>query len=306
MTQSAIKPIKRAINGVIFLDKPSGITSHTAVKRIKRIFNAEKAGHTGSLDPLATGMLPICLGEATKYSDYLFNARKVYYVEAQLGIRTTTGDSQGDIIEQTPIPDNALARLESLLPQFTGEIEQIPPMYSAIKVQGQPLYKLARQGKAIPRAPRKITIDKISLEAIKNPTQFALTVTCSKGTYIRTLIEDLGNTLGCGAHVTVLRRTQVGDYNENQLITLETLSEIETQSERDQQLHPMNLLVDHLPKIILTTDQAHRIRQGMYIHLTTPQEQGRTQIITEVGEFLGIGEVQEGNLLAPKRLVRRN
>ena len=219
------RPKGRNVNGILLLDKPTGITSNEALQSVKRLFKARKAGHTGSLDPLASGLLPICLGEATKASGFLLDADKHYQVRCKLGEKTATGDAEGEVIESRPLEGVDAARIESVLAGFRGEIVQIPPMYSAVKHQGQRLYKLARQGVEVEREPRDITIHKLILEAVELPF-FDLDVHCTKGTYVRTLAEDIGEALGCGAHVSGLRRLGVGPYDSQEMVTMERVKEL--------------------------------------------------------------------------------
>ena len=213
---------KRDVNGILLLDKPKGLSSNAALQQVKRLYCARKAGHTGSLDPLASGMLPICFGKATKMSQQWLNADKIYHVRAQLGIQTTTGDAEGSIVAEKAVPDLTPKIIEQTLNRFRGEIQQVPPMYSALKHQGQPLYKLARRGITIERLPRAVIIHHLSLLSYENH-QLELQVHCSKGTYIRTLIEDIGEALHCGAHVVELRRLSVGNFSAEQMISLEQL-----------------------------------------------------------------------------------
>ncbi len=201
-----VKRIRRQVHGVLVLDKPRGFSSNAALQKVRWLLNAEKAGHTGSLDPLATGVLPLCFGEATKFSQYLLDADKGYSTVAQLGVTTTTGDAEGEVLERRAVAVDEAA-LQAALPAFRGQIEQIPPMYSALKRDGQPLYKLARAGEVVEREPRSVTIARLELLALQED-RATLEVACSKGTYVRTLVEDLGALLGCGAHVAELRRTQ--------------------------------------------------------------------------------------------------
>ena len=215
--------VKNDIDGVIILDKPKGITSNRALQRVKRIFNAKKAGHTGSLDPIATGILPICFGKSTKLSNLLLNADKSYIVTARLGIRTDTMDADGKIIASDVVPELSLQDIENYLMQFVGDIEQIPPMYSALKYHGKPLYKLARQGIEVELKPRLVKIYSIKLIAFSNE-QVHFEVSCSKGTYIRTLVDDLGLKIGCGAHVVDLRRVSLGPYVITDAVTFDQLS----------------------------------------------------------------------------------
>jgi tRNA pseudouridine55 synthase len=209
----------RKVNGILLLDKPLGITSNDALQRVKHLFRARKAGHTGSLDPLATGLLPICLGEATKISAFLLDADKRYRVKVKLGVTTTTADAEGEVLEEKPITGVDQARIEAALESFRGEIDQLPPMYSAIKHKGERLYNLARQGIEVEREPRRITIHSLVLLDWQAP-EFSLDVHCSKGTYVRTLAEDIGNVLGCGAHVTALHRSGVGPFGDAQMVSM--------------------------------------------------------------------------------------
>ena len=205
------KTIKRAVNGILLLDKPPTMSSNRALQTVKHLFAARKAGHTGSLDPLASGLLPVCFGEATKFCQYLLSADKTYLVTMRLGIRTDTGDTEGEVISERPVPEVTSAILEKIFDQFRGEIEQVPSMYSALKHQGQPLYKLARQGITVARESRRLTIFRLTvLNFTADSVQFELH--CSKGTYVRTLVDDFGEVLGCGAHVTQLRRIGVGAF----------------------------------------------------------------------------------------------
>ena len=219
-----VKRVRRQVNGVLVLDKPRGMSSNQALQKVRWLLNAEKAGHTGSLDPLATGVLPLCFGEATKFSQYLLDADKGYETLAQLGVTTTTGDAEGEVLERRPVALTA-EQIEAALQEFRGPIQQIPPMYSALKKDGQPLYKLARAGEVVEREARSVTIARLELLAWHGE-QLRLAVDCSKGTYIRTLVEDLGQQLGCGAHVAELRRTQAGPFDLSQTVTLETLERL--------------------------------------------------------------------------------
>lgn len=297
----------RSINGLLLVDKPQGFSSQKIVSKIKYLFKAEKAGHTGTLDPLATGMLPICLGEATKFSHYLLNAQKTYYVVAQLGVRTDTGDTEGEVIAESSVSTSMLQQLDETLKKFLGVIQQVPPMYSALKFQGQPLYKLARKGQIIERTPREVTIYSLQRIPVDNDTQFALEVTCSKGTYIRTLIEDIGNTLGCGAHVTVLRRLQVDNLSANNMITLSSIEALENEKDyavMDKQLLPLTTLIEHLPSVKVSNQHGKRLLQGVTVPTELSILDSHVQIITESGIFLGIGEIQADGMLTPKRLMR--
>ena len=213
-----VKRIRRKVDGVLILDKPRGMSSNAALQKVRWLLNAEKAGHTGSLDPLATGVLPLCFGEATKFSQYLLDADKGYETVMQLGVTTTTGDAEGEVVEQRPVEVGEAQLLEAL-EGFRGAISQIPPMYSALKRDGQPLYKLARAGEVVEREARSVTIARLELAAFEGDRP-RLQVACSKGTYIRTLVEDIGQVLGCGAHVAELRRTQVGPFSLAQAVSM--------------------------------------------------------------------------------------
>lgn len=296
-----------AANGVLLLNKPIGLSSNVAMQRAKRIVGATKAGHTGSLDPLATGILPICFGEATKFSQYLLDADKSYLVTAQLGIKTTTGDAEGEILEQKSVPTLSLSLLEALLSRFRGEIMQTPPMYSALKYQGKPLYALARQGKKVDIAPRTITIHQLILRTFTTNT-LTLFVHCSKGTYIRSLVEAIGDALGSGAHVIALHRVSVG-HLPNQMVTLEALRNywhLNDIVSLNQVLLPMSCLVKQLPVLSLDANHAKLLQQGQFI------EGNFTDFCNLIAlyhgeDFIGVGEIlAEGWRLKPKRLVQNH
>lgn len=221
----ARQPKGRLINGILILDKPTGMSSNHALQRVKRMFGARKAGHTGSLDPLATGLLPICLGEATKFSQFLLDADKRYQTTAQLGVRTDSSDADGKVVETKPCEHITVTDVEAQLPQFRGLISQVPSMFSALKHQGQPLYKLARAGKTVAVKPRQVTIHNLELLSFKY-SQVRMDISCTKGTYIRSIVEDLGLALDCGAHVAQLRRLQAGPFVAEQMVTLEDLQGI--------------------------------------------------------------------------------
>lgn len=296
----------RAIDGVLLLDKPIGLTSNQALQRVKRLFDARKAGHTGSLDPLASGLLPVCLGQATKVSGFLLDARKRYEVTARLGQRTDTGDADGQVVEEQAVPpldDDAVKRV---LAQFSGLQKQVPPMYSAIKHQGQRLYKLARRGIEIERQPREIEIyglELLSLEAYA----LELDVACSKGTYVRTLIEDIARALGTVAHVTVLRRLGVGPYAEGPMYKLEELEALAEQGmERlDEVLLPVDSALGHWPSVELGADSAYYLMQGQAVMAPGAPSSGKVRLYDEGHGFLGIGEVKLDGRVAPTRLFPR-
>ncbi|HDM8132580.1 TPA: tRNA pseudouridine(55) synthase TruB [Vibrio harveyi] len=301
----------RPINGVILLDKPTGISSNDALQKVKRIYFAEKAGHTGALDPLATGMLPICLGEATKFSQFLLDSDKRYRVIAKLGERTDTSDSDGDVVETRPIDVN-LEKLEACIDTFRGESDQVPSMFSALKYQGKPLYEYARKGIEVPRESRKITVYEIVLHRFEGD-EVEMEVHCSKGTYIRTIVDDLGEMLGCGAHVTMLRRTGVAKYPYEKMVTLEQLNELLEQAHRDEVapkelldplLLPMDTAVEDLPEVNLNAELTNLVQHGMPVQVLGAPE--GTPIRMTSGEeklFIGVAEVNDDGKVAPKRLV---
>ncbi|PQJ39485.1 tRNA pseudouridine(55) synthase TruB [Vibrio campbellii] len=301
----------RPINGVILLDKPTGISSNDVLQKVKRIYFAEKAGHTGALDPLATGMLPICLGEATKFSQFLLDSDKRYRVIAKLGERTDTSDSDGEVVETRPVDVN-LEKLEACIDTFRGESDQVPSMFSALKYQGKPLYEYARKGIEVPRESRKITVYEIVLHRFEGD-EVEMEVHCSKGTYIRTIVDDLGEMLGCGAHVTMLRRTGVAKYPYEKMVTLEQLNELLEQAHRDEVapkelldplLLPMDTAVEDLPEVNLNAELTNLVQHGMPVQVLGAPE--GTPIRMTSGEdklFIGVAEVNDDGKVAPKRLV---
>ena len=291
------KHVWSQVDGVLLLDKAEGLTSNTALQKARRLFNAAKAGHTGTLDPMATGLLPLCFGEATKFSADLLDADKSYEAEVFLGVTTNTGDREGEVTATAPVTCGR-ADIEAALPRFTGDILQVPPMYSALKKEGKPLYVLARQGREVERAPRPVTIDALELLAWKAPV-FTLRVTCSKGTYIRVLAEDLGKTLGCGAHLTALRRTRVGALD---LADAHTLAKLETLTGDALAacLLPPDRLLSTLPAIHLSDAALLRFSNGN--HVPAPADvQGEARVYGEAG-LLGVGVVKADGLLWPKRI----
>ncbi|EJL6397348.1 tRNA pseudouridine(55) synthase TruB [Vibrio navarrensis] len=301
----------RPIDGVILLDKPTGISSNDALQKVKRIYFAEKAGHTGALDPLATGMLPICLGEATKFSQFLLNSDKRYRVIAKLGQRTNTSDSDGEVVETRPI-DVSLAKLEACIEQFRGESDQVPSMFSALKYQGKPLYEYACKGIEVPRESRKITVYEIVLHRFSDD-EVEMEVHCSKGTYIRTIVDDLGEMLGCGAHVTMLRRTAVANYPYERMVTLEQLNELLEQAQReeiaprellDPLLLPMDTAVENLPEVNLIPELADMVQHGQAVQVFGAPTEGTVRLtMGEERLFIGVGEMNDDGKIAPKRLV---
>ena len=295
------------IDGVVLLDKPAGMSSQGAVTAVKRAFNADKAGHTGTLDPMATGLLPICLGEATKYSQDLLEADKSYIAQVKFGSRTDTGDAEGQIIEELPLPAFAdelaiKAALDALLPKFTGPITQVPPMYSALKRDGKPLYEYARAGIELERAPREITIHAIRWTNIHWP-EATLEVSCSKGTYIRVLAEDIGNTLGCGAHLVGLRRTEVGHLNLEQSFTMESIQQ--GLQDSSNYILPVDALLQTLPHLTVDELQAKRLEMGQRVPLNLPSIEALVRIYRATAaphNFIGTADWRSG-VLHPKRLI---
>ena len=294
----------RNVNGIILLDKAKGESSNYALQRIKRLFHAKKAGHTGSLDPLATGVLPLCLGEATKISQFLLDSDKRYMAKVKLGERTDSGDSEGVVIDVQRRIDVDYDALVQTLTKFEGEIKQLPPMYSALKHHGVPLYKLARKGISIKRKVRAVTIHKIGLMNFDNNIA-EIDVTCSKGTYIRTLADDLGQELGCGAHVIELRRLQAGVFSIDQCRgsnELEKIKESFGLSGLDKVIVPMERAVEKLPEVVLASETARDIRNGQAVSFHELPKSGLVRLY-EKENFIGIGIVNADGEVAPKRLV---
>lgn len=294
----------RNVNGILPLDKPVGLSSNEALQRVKRLYRARKAGHTGSLDPIASGLLLICMGEATKVSTYLLNADKRYHTMARLGVITTTGDVEGEVVERRPVGEYSEARLEEVLARFRGEIEQIPPMYSALKRNGTRLYELARQGVEVAREPRTVHIHALELLAHDAQT-LTLDILCSKGTYIRTLVEDIAEGLGCGAHACALRRTAVGPYTEADMLAMEELEARAQQgfAELDGLLRPMDSALTLWPALKLTRDMAYYARSGQAILVPGAPPMGWVRIYDERDAFLGVGRILDDGRMAPKRLM---
>ncbi len=295
----------RPVNGIVLLDKPQGITSNRALQIIKRLYKAAKAGHTGSLDPLATGLLPLCLGEATKVSGFLLDADKRYNATLKLGVRTTSADAEGEVVEQREIGVYTREQIEQVLDSFTGEIEQIPPMHSALKVNGQPLYKLAHQGKEIERKPRQVHIYQIELLR-HDGDELDIAVHCSKGTYIRTLAEDIGEQLGCGAHLSALRRTASGPFALENAVSLSQLEQLATGDEDfsrlDAVLVPAEDALRDWPSVSLSDNTAFYLLRGQAVLVPRAPTEGKVRVFAESGTFLGIGEVMDDGKVKPVRL----
>lgn len=294
------KRIKRPISGVLLLDKPFGISSNAALQHAKRLYQAAKAGHTGNLDPIATGLLPVCFGEATKFSQFLLDANKTYQAAFKLGQTTTTGDSEGEVISRCLV-NLSRKQVEQALQQFIGPILQVPPMYSALKFQGKALYTYARAGVEIEREAREVRIYRLTLDAFSGD-ELTVTVECSKGTYIRVLGEDIGRALGCGAFMQALRRTHTGGFEIGRAVTLEQLEAMNL-DDRDARLLPPDCLLSAFPKVSLDGESAYYFRQGQAIWLPKQQHQGVVVLYDEKQSLLGIGEVAPDGKIAPKRLV---
>ncbi len=306
----------RQVNGVLLLDKPYEMSSNHALQAVKRIYFAQKAGHTGALDPLATGMLPICLGEGTKFSQFLLDTDKTYQVTAKLGIRTTTSDADGEVVAEKPVQVSA-EQLAEALDRFRGTTEQIPSMYSALKYQGQPLYKYAREGIEVPREARNITVFRLELLRFEHD-EVELEIHVSKGTYIRTIIDDLGELLGCGAHVAQLRRLAVGSYPVDKMVTLAQLEALLEQAKQaqvspssllDPLLLPMETAVVGLEKVYVDDMSANFLRHGNPVQVSNAPIDGLVQVFIgdknhcDAAEFIGVGQINDDGLVAPKRIV---
>jgi tRNA pseudouridine55 synthase len=288
------------VNGMLLIDKPAGISSNHALQTVKRLLNAQKAGHTGSLDPIATGLLPVCFGQATKISGFFLNSDKHYDVTIQFGITTDSGDTAGNIIKTSDI-EVERSQLEQVLDRFRGQISQVPPMYSALKRNGQPLYKLARKGIEIDREPRPVTVFNLTLTAFKN-NNADLSIACSKGFYIRSLAMDIGAALGCGGHVSRLRRTGVSNFSIDQAVTIAQLEVLESAEHRQRLLLPADHALHHLPRVDLTEESSRYFCQGQPVRSLDVQESGMARLYSENNTFLGLGEMSGNGFVAPKRL----
>ncbi len=298
----AKRPRGENINGIILLDKSPGYTSNHVLQKVKRLLGARKAGHTGSLDPMATGLLPICLGEATKVSPFLLNSDKRYLFTIRLGVATVTGDAEGEILERQPVPELTEQAVESVLESFVGEIEQIPPMYSALKQGGKRLYELARQGIEVDRPSRRVTVHELHLLEMGRDW-LTIDALCSKGTFIRTLAEDIGKALGTLGHVESLRRTQVGDFNLEDAITMDQLEAMPLE-ERRELLRAVDSAVSSWPEVALSDDMAFYLLRGQPVLIPKLQAQGFVRLYNRDGLFLGVGEVLDDGRVAPRRLFK--
>ncbi len=298
----------RPVNGILVLDKPTGMSSNAALQTARRLFDAQKAGHTGALDPLASGVLPVCFGEATKFSQYLLDADKAYHSVFRLGVRTASGDAEGEELSRVDASYIDMAAIEAAAPAFRGEITQIPSMFSALKHQGQPLYKLARQGIEVERKSRRVNIHSLQLGefiASEHPS-LAVDVHCSKGTYIRSIAEDLGDALGVGGHVEVLRRTQAGPFHLGQAVTLDELRE---RLERDgldaldELLLPVETPLMHFPEVTISADLGRYFLHGQPV-MKSALPDGLLRVYVEGLGFVGTGECNDDAMLAPRRLFQ--
>ncbi|GLX77200.1 tRNA pseudouridine synthase B [Thalassotalea insulae] len=305
----------RAVNGVLLLDKPLEMSSNNALQKVKRIYFAQKAGHTGALDPLATGMLPICLGEGTKFSQFLLDTDKTYQVTAKLGIRTTTSDADGEVVAEKPVNVSKI-ELDKALESFRGDSKQVPSMYSALKYQGQPLYKYAREGIEVPRQARDITVYRLDVLRFEHD-EVEMEIHVSKGTYIRTIVDDLGELLGCGAYVAKLRRVAVGGYPRDKMVTIEQLEQLLAQASEheiqpsellDPLLLPMNTACGDMPKVFVDAMSANYLRHGNPVQTANAPLSGLVQVYIDnddgqTAEFIGVGTIDDNGLVAPKRIT---
>lgn len=291
--------MRRRLDGVLLLDKPAGVGSNAVLQSVKRLFAAAKAGHAGTLDPLASGLLLVMFGEATKFSQFGLDADKEYLAHARLGVTTTTADADGEVLERKPCTARA-EDIEPVLAGFRGDLQQVPPMHSALKHEGRPLYALAREGREIPRAPRRIRVHALHLVHFEADI-LELVVRCSKGTYVRTLVEDIGRALGCGAHLAALRRTVSGGFRIEDATTLEQLQN-DAPETRDTRLLPIERLLAGLPRVDLLADQAERFAHGQSLHLEDAPT-GQCGVYGLQGRLLGLGEGRSRGELHPRRLV---
>lgn len=295
-----------AVDGVMLLDKPTGMTSNKALQIVRRMLNAAKAGHTGSLDPLATGVLPLCFGEATKYSRYLLDADKAYQTTAVFGVITNTGDSDGDVLETRPVPELDEVLTETVLDEFRGPIMQVPSIYSALKYQGRPMYEWARKGIDVPREGRPITIYHLQLLGRHESNTADFEVSCSKGTYIRSLVEDIGLRVGCGAHLNRLRRTKAGHFPLEQTVTMDALEaafEAGGSEAVKALLQPTDCLLPDMPKIRIKTELSESLFNGQTVRIADPVSTGLVRLYID-DAFVGVGEASEDGSIAPRRLMQ--
>ena len=288
------------VHGMVLLDKPAGLSSNQALQRVRRLFNAAKAGHTGNLDPFATGMLPLCLGEATKTAAFMLDSNKTYLATAHLGVSTRTGDTEGEELERKPLPQVSCEQLETVLASFLGEIEQVPPMYSALKHEGQPLYKLARQGKEVVRKPRRVHI--ISIGLIDwNPPELVFRVHCTKGTYVRTLAEDIAQALGSCAHLVALRRLSVSPFRESDMVSMDALEEAAEAGVLSKHLLAVDAGLSAWPRVTIGACEAERFSNGNAVMVQYPKACG-LRVYGPDELLLGLGDYQDSGRLEPRRV----
>lgn len=294
----------RDVHGILLLNKPLGETSNRALQKVKHLYCAKKAGHTGSLDPLATGLLPLCFGGATKVSAFLLDADKHYLAKVRLGQTTTTGDAEGEVTQTRSTAAVTQEGILAALNDFMGNIEQIPPMYSALKHEGERLYNLAREGIEVERLPRPVTIHQIDLIGCNLP-EFDIQIHCSKGTYIRTLAEDLGEVLGCGAHLTGLRRTGVGPFDIKKMVDMTTVQAAAEEGfmALDALLQPVDSALLHWPEVRLGSDSSYYLRQGQAVQVPRAPTEGSVRIYDDADRFIGMGVILDDGRVAPKRLM---
>ncbi len=294
------------VDGILLLDKPLGRSSNSALQKVRYLFKAKKAGHTGSLDPLATGVLPICFGQASKVTPYLLDADKSYRCIAQLGITTTTGDKEGEVLQEREVTSFSEKDIEDVLESFRGDIQQVPPMYSALKHNGQPLYKLARQGIDIKRKPRDVTIHELVLKE-KSDDTITLDIRCSKGTYIRTLAQDIGETLGFGAHLSMLRRTYVSPFNCDKLYTIEDIEKLAEDGKLEEALLPIDNALQDLPSLKLSEEETKLIRNGIKVKRADTPDSDLIRLYNQNDIFIGIGRYSKNETnevqIAPRRMM---
>lgn len=289
------------LDGILLLDKPIGLSSNQALQQVKRLFNAAKAGHTGSLDPLASGLLPLCFGQATRLAAFMLDSHKEYRVEIRLGLNTTTGDAEGAIKQQRPVPDLRIEELEALLTRFNGPISQLPPMYSALKKNGVRLYEYARNGIEVERSPRQVTIYQLDLLACCGD-RLTLQVRCSKGTYIRTLAEDIGEAIGCGAHVDQLRRIGAGPFRGEDSWRIERLQALAAENRIQECLLAMDEALGNWPRLEFSHESVCKASQGRTVEASDAPAQGWVRMYTQDNRFFGVGEVLADRWIAPRKL----
>lgn len=298
------RPCGRNIQGILLFDKPAGMSSNAALQEVKQLFFAKKAGHTGSLDPLATGLLPICFGRATRISSFLLDADKQYDVICQLGVSTITGDAEGEVKQIRTVPELSRDRLDKLIQSsFTGRISQIPPMYSALKHKGKRLYDLARKGIKVEREPREVMIHALTINSLQGD-ELGIHVHCSKGTYIRTLVEDIGEALGAGAHVKQLRRTAVLPFSEPEMVTLEKLRRMKEDdvASLDGLLLPSESALMQFPEVHLSEDSTFYLKRGQAVQVSNAPTSGWVRLYSNQDQFMGMGAIQDDGKVAPRRL----